>query len=470
MGYEYSASPEALELVAAPRAFSKIAARFADGTCCPSEELEIMLKRIELHEASVNAFASLVEAQARDAAAASDARWRQRKPLSAIDGIVMGIKDIIETVDMPTGQGSPLWAGSRTLRDAASVQALREAGAIILGKTTTTEFALTESFHRTRNPRDLQRTPGGSSSGSAAAVVAGFVHAALGTQVMGSTIRPASFCGCVGFKPTFGALNRSGSFDHLSQSCIGILANDLADVWHVANAIVSRVGGDPGFRGLEGPVAPPRSKGPRRLAVLRPTGGWDRSSIEARTAFEAALDQLAERGVELVGGSKDQDIARLETALGDANQRVTAILNWEMRWPLGGYIKRLPSAVSPAMCSRLDAGNSITLADYRLLLDWRARLRSQYRIICTNFDATLSLSATGAAPLGFGSTGDPAMNVPASTLGVPSVSLPLLAEAGLPLGLQVIGAADQDYALLELCQWLVERLISPPVNNTNQPN
>jgi len=466
MGYDDIALSGTLKPIAAPRRFSALAARFADSTLCPSHELDLMLKRIERHEPCVNAFASLAEHEAREAAAASDARWRQRKPLSTIDGMVIGVKDIIETFDLPTGQGSPLWAGSATLRDAASVQALRESGAIILGKTTTTEFALTESFHQTRNPRDLQRTPGGSSSGSAAAVVAGFVHAALGTQVMGSTIRPASFCGCVGFKPTLGALNRSGSFDHLSQSCLGVLANDLADVWHVAKAIVSRVGGDPGFRGLDGPATPPRSKAPRRIAVLRPPEGWDRSNVEARAAFDIVLNQLAERGVEVVGGSQDTDVARLEAALADIKQRATAILHWEMRWPLADYIKRRPTAVSGAMRSWLNAGNSMTLEDYRVLLDWRNTLRSQFGAFCSNFDATLTLSATGAAPLGFESTGDPAMNIPASTLGVPTVSLPLLSDAGLPLGLQVIGAPDHDHALLGHCQWLVEQLCEPSASST----
>jgi Asp-tRNA(Asn)/Glu-tRNA(Gln) amidotransferase A subunit family amidase len=466
MGYQYIASPEASDPVAAPRRFSTLSARFADGTHCPSDELDIMLKRIERHGGCVNAFASLAKAEARKAAQASDARWRQRKPLSAIDGMVMGIKDIIETVDLPTEQGSPLWAGSATLRDAASVQALRESGAIILGKTTTTEFALTESFHRTRNPHDLRRTPGGSSSGSAAAVAAGFVHAALGTQVMGSTIRPASFCGCVGFKPTLGALNRSGSFDHLSQSCLGVLANDLGDVWHIANAIVSRVGGDPGFRGLDGPATPPHSKAPKRIAILRPAEGWDRASAEARAAFDAVLHQLAERGVEWVGKSQDTGIARLEEAMGDVKQRTTAILHWEMRWPLADYVRRRPTAVSAAMRTWLEAGNSMTLDDYRRLLDWRKTLRSEFQEFCSNYDATLTLSATGAAPLGFESTGDPAMNIPASTLGVPAVSVPLLSEAGLPLGLQVIGAAEQDYALLGHCQWLTEHLCEPSANNT----
>src|SRR4029077_8320698 len=153
----------------------------------------------------------------------SNERWRAGKPLSPIDGMPIGIKDIIETRDMPTEQGSPLFTGYRTERDAASVAALREAGAVIVGKTVTTEFAATEP-RGTRNPWDQGRTPGGSSSGSAAAVGAGVVSAALGTQVMGSIVRPASYCGCVGFKPSVGGINRGGSHDELSQSCMGVLA------------------------------------------------------------------------------------------------------------------------------------------------------------------------------------------------------------------------------------------------------
>src|SRR6267378_1721303 len=162
---------------------------------------------------------------------------------------------------MPTEQGSPLFVGCRTGLDAASVAALREAGAVILGKVVTTEFAATEP-RGTRNPWDRERTPGGSSSGSAAAVACGMVPATLGTQVVGSIIRPASFCGCVGFKPSVGGLNRGGSYDYFSQSCTGVLAASLEDAWLVAVNIAARAGGDPGYPGLHGPAEPPP---PQRL-------------------------------------------------------------------------------------------------------------------------------------------------------------------------------------------------------------
>jgi Asp-tRNA(Asn)/Glu-tRNA(Gln) amidotransferase A subunit family amidase len=169
-------------------------------------------------------------------------------------------------------QGSPLFVGCRTGRDAASVAALREAGAVILGKVVTTEFAASEP-RGTRNPWDRERTPGGSSSGSAAAVACGMVPAALGTQVVGSILRPASFCGCVGFKPSVGRINRGGSYDYFSQSCTGVLAASLEDAWLVAVNIAARAGGDPGYPGLQGPAEPPAPRRPRTLAVLQ-TSGW----------------------------------------------------------------------------------------------------------------------------------------------------------------------------------------------------
>ena len=247
------------------------------------------------------------------AADASTARWRDGKPLSPIDGMPIAIKDIIETADMPTGQGSPLWEGTDSKRDSASVHALREAGAIIIGKTTTTEFAATHPWHKTQNPHDATRTPGGSSSGSAAAVGAGMVPAGLGTQVVGSILRPASFCGAVGFKPSVGAINRSGSHDHFSQSCQGAIGATLADTWAVLRAIADRAGGDPGFVGLAGDVDFARRAKPARLGVLE-TGGWSATTEGARKAFAAAKRRLAKAGVELHGRADDPDIEAVEQA------------------------------------------------------------------------------------------------------------------------------------------------------------
>ena len=255
------------------RGYVALAVDLRAGKTTPRAYLDECLKRIAELDGSIGAFVTLNKDGAIKAADASTARWRAGKPLSPIDGMPIAIKDIIETADMPTGQGSPMWEGQESRRDSASVHALREAGAIILGKTTTTEFAATHPWHKTQNPHDPKRTPGGSSSGSSAAVGAGMVPAGLGTQVVGSILRPSSFCGAVGFKPSVGAINRSGSHDHFSQSCQGAIGATLADTWAVLRAIADRAGGDPGFVGLSGDVNFSKRAKPARLGVLE-TGGW----------------------------------------------------------------------------------------------------------------------------------------------------------------------------------------------------
>src|ERR1700674_188629 len=262
-----------------PIAFFPAVADYAAGSDTPRDLLERCLARLEEFEPTVGAFVCHDIAAARVAADHATARWRAGRPLSPIDGMPLGIKDIIETADMPTEQGSPLFLGCRTDRDAASVAALREAGAVILGKAVTTEFAA-PAPRGTRNPWDGERTPGGSSSCSAAAVACGMFPAALGTQVVGSILRPASFCGVVGFKPSVGGINRGGSYDYFSQSCTSVLAASLEDAWLAAINIVERAGGDPGYCGLQGPPEPPPARRPRAFALLQ-TAGWEDASPEA---------------------------------------------------------------------------------------------------------------------------------------------------------------------------------------------
>src|SRR5262249_24075292 len=238
------------------------------GKITPNSYLEQSIERIAKREPTIGAFVVLGLASARKAAEASTARWKAGKPLSPVDGMPIAIKDIIETADMPTGQGSPIFEGSNGRRDSATVFALREAGAVIIGKTTTTEFAASHPWHTTTNPHDATRTPGGSSSGSAAAVGSGMVPAGLGSQVVGSILRPSSFCGAVGCKPSVGAINRSGSHDHFSQSCQGAIGATLADTWAVLRAIADRCGGDPGFAGLAGDADLSGRTKPARMAVV----------------------------------------------------------------------------------------------------------------------------------------------------------------------------------------------------------
>ena len=420
--------------------------KFATGEESPRVFLERCLAAADAWEPTIGAFVTVNLHAARAAADESAKRWRAGKPLSAIDGMPIGIKDIIETIDMPTQNGSPLFEGFRSERDAASVAALREAGAVIIGKTVTTEFAATEP-RGTRNPWDTARTPGGSSSGSAAAVAVGAISAGLGTQVLGSILRPASFCGCFGFKPTVGAINRGGSYDGLSQSVHGPLAASLPEAWQVAYEIAQRAGGDPGFAGLYGPATPPAPVRPRKLAILE-TDGWPVATEAARQALEGAVAKLRAAGVAVAGRRDHHQVAAVETAIHGARELSSAINAWESRWPINTYRARDAGKLSQAMLARGRQAESMTLEDYRHDIADRDRRRATYHALADAFDACITLSAPGAAPTGLDSTGDPVFAVPGSMLGVPALSLPVLDDGGLPLGLQLVGFAHRDASLL----------------------
>jgi Asp-tRNA(Asn)/Glu-tRNA(Gln) amidotransferase A subunit family amidase len=420
-------------------------ANFAGGKDSPRAFLERSLATLEAWEPKIGAFVTLGPAAARAAADESTKRWRAGKPRSPIDGMPVGIKDIIETIDMPTENGSPLFAGFRSERDGASVAALREAGAVIVGKTVTTEFAATEP-RGTRNPWDFARTPGGSSSGSAAAVAIGAITVGLGTQVIGSILRPASFCGCFGFKPTVGAINRGGSYDGLSQSAHGTLAASLPEAWQVAYEIAQRAGGDAGFPGLYGPATPPAAVKPRKLAMLE-TDGWAAAAPSAKQALEAARAKLKAAGIAIATRHDDATVAAAETAIHGARELSMDINTWESRWPINTYRARDAGKLSKAMLDRGVAAEAMTLDDYRRDLADRDKRRAAYHALATGFDACITLAAPGAAPVGLGWTGDPVFVVPGSMLGVPALSLPVLDDGGLPLGLQLLGFADRDAAL-----------------------
>jgi Asp-tRNA(Asn)/Glu-tRNA(Gln) amidotransferase A subunit family amidase len=419
---------------------------FRSGQDTPSALLERCLAAIDAREAEVQALTAINRDGARDAAARSTQRWRAGKPLSPVDGMPVGVKDVIETRDMPTQMGSALFAGHATGYDSASVRALREAGAVVLAKTVTTEFAATEPGP-TRNPWDTARTPGGSSSGSAAGVAAGYFCAALGTQVVGSILRPASYCGVFGMKPTHGAINRGGSMDHMSQSVQGVLAATMADGWAVLRAIADRVGGDPGHPGLFGPDALPRAWRPRALAVLE-TSGWSAAGAGAKSELARAIGHLEQAGVEVLGRRDNVLVEAAEAALQRAMPLTRKLNAWESRWPLNTFADRDAGKLSRTMLDRLGEAEAMTLEDYRSALAGREAVRRVYERLADVVDAAITLAAPGEAPVGIESTGNPVFVVPGSLLGVPAVSLPLLACNGLPLGLQVLGYRDRDGALL----------------------
>ena len=426
---------------------------FRSGADSPSAYLERCLATIGEREPEVGAFVCLNIEDARQQAARSTDRWRDGNPISSIDGMPVGIKDIIETADMPTQMGSPVYDGWQSGRDAASVFALREAGAVIVGKTVTAEFA-TLSPRGTRNPWDPRRTPGGSSSGSAAAVGAGMLPAALGTQGLGSIIRPASYCGAVGFKPSVGAVNRSGSHDGISQSSHGVLASTLEDAWILLREIVERIGGDPGTLGLDGPLAPPTPRRPTRLAVLK-TPGWGDVPAQVLGPFESLLGMLREQGVETLDPGRDDVAKRVEHMLAGALKGTLGLNTYEMKWPLNSYNKNDPDKLSPFLRSRLADAERMTLSDYRSLLAERERVRNRYMAEAEQIEGLITLSADAPAPIGHSSSGNPMFSVPSAYLGCPSVSLPLVIADGLPVGVQLIGFAGRDAELISCARWIV---------------
>lgn len=425
------------------RSFLASTDQFRDGSDSPRAFLERCIESIEKFEPEVGAFVATNFNGAREAADSSSARWKSGQTLSLVDGMPVGIKDIMETTDMVTEQGSPLFEGWRGGRDAAAVIALREAGAVVIGKTVTTEFASTEP-RGTRNPWDLERTPGGSSSGSAAAVAAGMVPAALGTQVIGSTVRPASYCGCFGFKPSVGGINRGGSFDDFSQSCTGSLAATLEEAWIVPRAISARVGGDPGYPGLSGPTELPTPKKPRRIALLE-TAGWDVATDEAKQCLIDARRRFEAADIEVVDRTTNEAVDAAEVGINDASPLSRQINAWEGRWPLNTYARDMDrSGLSQSAQDRLAEAEAMTQEEYQGLIRERDRVRSIYAELKQHCDVCVSLAAPAAAPVGIGWTGDPTFVVPASLLGTPSMSLPVLQEEQLPLGLQLIGFINDD--------------------------
>ena len=440
----------------AMRPFLAATRRFASGDDNPREFLERCLKELDWWEPRIGAFVNLNLPAARAAADQATLRWREGKPRSPIDGIPMGIKDMIETADMPTELGSPLFEDWRSWKDAASVVALRAAGAVILGKTVTTEFAM--SYPRgTRNPWNFDHTPGGSSSGSAAAVAAGIISAGLGTQVLGSTLRPASFCGVYGYKPSVHALNRTGSHDYQSQSCTGILAASLEDTWQVAYEIVTRAGGDPGWPGLVGPDRAPAAKKPRRLAFVE-TAGWAVADAPTKQCMEAALKRIQTAGVEVLTRTTHAIVDAIEPDLAGALDLSMRINDFEMRSLIQSCADRDIEKLSPVIRERIPKATALTLADYRGDLATRDEIRAAYAELAADCDGCVTLGSVGPAPKGLESTGVTLMNVPASLLGIPALTLPVFSVDGMPLGLQVMGFADRDADLFGIAAWLRDLL------------
>ena len=448
--------------------FHDATSRFRDGADTPRAYLERCLETIAEREPAVQAFAALNPTGAQAAADASTARWKERRPLSAIDGLPIGIKDLLETKDMPTEMGCAAYRGNFPKRDNAAVWALRQAGAVILGKTVTAELGGPHPGPTT-NPFDPARTPGGSSSGSAAAVAARMVPAALGTQVAGSIIRPAAYCGNVALKPSQGAINR-GERQATSMSTHGVHAGSIEDMWQVAIEIARRSGGDRGCPGLFGPLTPPPASQPERLIVLE-TEGWAELDSATRSAFEALVNHLRAAGVTLLGRRDHPWIEALEQALANARALCGTITGWENRWATRNLVDQHPDGVSARAKAALERAEAMTPDDYRAALMERASAQLRHAAVAPLADAVITLSCPGPAPLWSGDvpgqplaprpTGDFVLNAPSSMLFAPAVTMPLMSVDGMPVGVQLMGQQHEDARITAMARWLLGEV--PPI-------
>lgn len=420
----------------------------ATGRVTSEELVESYLKRIDETEEIISAWAHLDRALALDQARRADQLRKKGGPLGPLHGVPVGIKDIFDTSDMPTEDGTELHAGRRPQADATVVSRLRSAGAVIMGKTATTELAV-YSPARTRNPHDPERTPGGSSSGSAAAVAGAMVPLSVGTQTNGSIIRPAAFCGVCGYKPSFGLVSRHRVLPqsrHLDQ--VGVFGRTVEDTALIAEQIIGFDDHDPDtrprarFRLVEGarqtpPVEP-------RLAFVK-TPVWDQADEDTKEAFAALVEVLGDK----IEECPLPDI--FDEGIGWHRKIFEADLAVSYRRDYQKGKDRL----SDALRQIIERGQEVLAVDYNDALNGREFLQTALSRIFDHYDAILTPSAPGQAPPGLESTGSPAFCTLWTLCGTPAISLPLLQGAdGMPIGVQLVAPWGDDERLLRTARWL----------------
>ena len=383
--------------------------------------------RVANREGAVGAWVHFDPEKALEKARSVDRRQAGGEILGRLAGVPVGIKDIIDTKDWPTEYGSDIFAGRQPAEDAEVVKRLEAAGAVIFGKTVTTELAF-YGPGKTRNPRDLSRTPGGSSSGSAAAVADGHVPLALGSQTAGSIIGPASYCGVVGMKPTFGWVPLDGVLEQSRPlDTLGGYGRTLGDVALSIEVLSGRP--------LTGANIPENI----RLAFVK-SHAWPDGDFEMRSAVEA-FAKRATPGVEIV------EVA-LPAAFDCAGGLQRAVQFHDIAESYGPIVDANPQRVSAKLREIVAIGRSVSEAEYRDALGRRDALYAALLDTIAGFDAILTPAAQGVAPLGLESTGSPMFNFLWTYLGVPAISLPLLDVGGLPLGVQLVGRRDEDANLI----------------------
>jgi len=422
-----------------------------DGAVSAEELAQACLARAREADGEVQAWAFLDPEHVLAQARALDERRKEGAPLGALHGVPVGIKDIFDTADMPTEDGTVLHAGRTPDRDATPVAMLRAAGALIMGKTVTTELA-TYAPGKTRNPHNAEHTPGGSSSGSAAAVAAGMVPLALGSQTNGSVIRPAAYCGVYGFKPTHGLVSRHGvlklsrTLDH-----VGVFARSIADLALACEEIVGFDENDPDTRLRAripfGQVAAEEPPLPPHIAFVK-TPMWGETEADAREAFTELAGHLGDRVEEFT----------LAESAREALDWHRVIMEAEMAANLATEFEKGRERLSESLRSQLERGRRHTAFDYQAALARVPQVADGLARIFDRYDAILTPATSGTAPRGLTSTGSPMFCTLWTLCGMPAVSLPLMKGSnGLPLGIQLVGPRHDDARLLRTARWLAAR-------------
>jgi len=434
---------------------AEAAAALAEGRISSEELVTACLARIKADEERVQAWAFLDPEYALRQAREADLRRREGKPLGPLHGIPVGVKDIIDTQDMPTEDGTVLHAGRTPFHDAAVVTMLRAAGAVIIGKTVTTELA-TYSPGKTRNPHNPEHTPGGSSSGSAAAVAAHMVPLAIGTQTNASVIRPAAYCGVVGFKPGFGLISRHGILKQsrpLDQ--VGVMARSVEDAALLADQLIGFDDNDPDTRPLPGPLlretAMQEPPVPPTLAFVK-TPMWKTVDAQCAEAFAELVAHLGDRVEEF----------KLPAAYKDAWKWHQTIMEADLAKNFEAEYEQGRDKLSEALRGQIERGRRVRAVEYNKALDKIPALNSGLNdLFELRYEAILTPAAAGTAPRGLESTGSPAFCTLWTLCGLPAITLPLMQGAdGLPLGVQLVGPRGGDARLLRTARWLIAQVQS----------
>jgi Asp-tRNA(Asn)/Glu-tRNA(Gln) amidotransferase A subunit family amidase len=410
--------------------------------------VDACLEQIDRCEDVVGAWTYLDPANARRQAAESDRRRSAGTALGPLDGVPVGVKDIFDTADMPTENGTVLHAGRRPTEDSAVVARLRAAGAIVMGKTVTTELAV-YTPGKTRNPRDPSRSPGGSSSGSAAAVAALMVPLAVGSQTNGSVIRPAAYCGVVGYKPTRGLIPLEGVLAQSSPlDTAGVFARSVRDAALITEHLIADgrpKSDDPGHAHASLSAVTRQEPSARpRLAFVK-TVVWENAEPDCKEAFTDLVRRL--------DGVADE--VTLPDAFAAAIAWHQTIMEADLAKSFAAEYERGRAQLSAKLCEMIERGQRYLAVDYSRALDGAAELRDEFARLLAGYDAILTPATLGTAPHGLESTGSPAFCTTWTLLGAPAVTVPLLEGADdMPLGVQLVGAAGDDARLLRTARWL----------------